>query len=166
MPRPLARKPLLLLLRAHEGTWPLFFKKNFNSIPLNSSPWDMRCCSAFVFFLPCFFHDWMPRQGAAVCWRGYFLLWWQGGAGTEVPDMGHGSMLSVTSLEVEGDWDIASTRVLSEVLHSQKRPTVSKETYYSVKRDLLQCQKRFSCILEMHTTAYLVIVLGHYSSCN
>ncbi len=27
-----------------------------------------------------------------------------------------------------------------ELLQCQKRPTVSKETYYSVKRDLLQCQ--------------------------
>jgi hypothetical protein len=29
-----------------------------------------------------------------------------------------------------------------DLLQRQKRPTVSKETYYSVKRDLLQCQKR------------------------
>jgi hypothetical protein len=34
-------------------------------------------------------------------------------------------------------------RKLAEVWKCQKRPaTVSKETYYSVKRDLLQCQKR------------------------
>ena len=45
-----------------------------------------------------------------------FFLWWQGGAGEEVPDIGQGPM---SSLEVEGDWDIASTRVLTEVLHSQ-----------------------------------------------
>ena len=33
--------------------------------------------------------------------------------------------------------------VKRDLLHCQKRPTaVSKETYYSVKRDLLQCQKR------------------------
>jgi len=33
--------------------------------------------------------------------------------------------------------------VKRDLLQCQKRPsTVSKETYYSVKRDLLQCQKR------------------------
>ncbi len=32
--------------------------------------------------------------------------------------------------------------VKRDLLQCQKRPTtVSKETYYSVKRDLLQCQK-------------------------
>jgi hypothetical protein len=33
--------------------------------------------------------------------------------------------------------------VKRDLLQCQKRPTtVSKETYYSVKRDLIQCQKR------------------------
>ena len=37
----------------------------------------------------------------------------------------------------------AAFSVKRDLLHCQKRPiTVSKETYYSVKRDLLQCQKR------------------------
>ena len=50
--------------------------------------------------------------------------------------------------------------VKRDLLQCQKRPTtVSKETYYSVKRDLLQCQKRPTTVLKVVETLMLKQVL-------
>jgi hypothetical protein len=49
-------------------------------------------------------------------------------------------MVEVSDMHVNQKRPISVKR---DLLQCQKRPiTVSKETYYSVKRDLLQCQKR------------------------
>ena len=50
--------------------------------------------------------------------------------------------------------------VKRDLLQCQKRPTtVSKETFYSVKRDLLQCQKRPTSVSK-ETYTYLGAAVG------
>jgi len=54
----------------------------------------------------------------------------------------HGEGRGVKEEVVDTDISVIDT-VKRDLLQCQRRPTtVSKETYYSVKRDLLQCQKR------------------------
>ena len=70
----------------------------------------------------------------------------------EAVDFGGSGWLSVSGggaipgVHVQGRWRQTPAKdnsVKKDLLQCQKRPiTVSKETYYSVKRDLLQCQNR------------------------
>ena len=54
--------------------------------------------------------------------------------------------------------------VKRDLLQCKKRPTtVSKETYYSVKRDLLQCQKRSTTVSK--ETYYSEIKGKNFATC-
>jgi hypothetical protein len=71
-------------------------------------------------------------------------------------------------------WPVSSAQVSKETYYSvkrdltqcQKRPTtVSKETYYSAKRDLLQCQKRPTTVSkETCLASFFFIVLAPFSA--